>query len=151
MSTLHNSHRTRLPAITLLTLVVAHFAAPAFGGIEVEVRGVGEDIRANILAYLSFERYKTSDDLSPELLAAATEKLLAAGALDVFVAPIQMKKGRLAFRLTVLTEPARANEFARLILKARFRLSGRGVWECSTNCPGRSALTFPMLATSRVI
>jgi len=57
------------------------------------------------------------DDLSPELLAAATEKLLAAGALDVFVAPIQMKKGRLAFRLTVLTEPARADEFARLILR----------------------------------
>jgi uncharacterized protein (TIGR00299 family) protein len=57
------------------------------------------------------------DDLSPELLAAATEKLLAAGALDVFVAPIQMKKGRPAFRLTVLTEPARAEEFARMILR----------------------------------
>jgi len=74
MSTLHNSHRTRLPAITLLTLVVAHFAAPAFGGIEVEVRGVGEDIRANILAYLSFERYKTSDDLSPEFVERLQER-----------------------------------------------------------------------------
>ena len=58
MSTLHNSHRRRFLAITLLTLVVAQFAAPAFGGIEVDIRGVGEDIRANILAYLSFERYK---------------------------------------------------------------------------------------------
>jgi len=57
------------------------------------------------------------DDLSPELLAAATEKLFAAGALDVFVAPIQMKKNRPAFRLTVLTEPARADEFARMILR----------------------------------
>ncbi len=56
------------------------------------------------------------DDLSPELLAAAAERLLAAGALDVFVTPIQMKKSRPAFRLTVLTEPARAGEFARLIL-----------------------------------
>ncbi|MDD5199350.1 MAG: nickel pincer cofactor biosynthesis protein LarC [Terrimicrobiaceae bacterium] len=57
------------------------------------------------------------DDLSPELLAAATAKLLDAGALDVFVAPIHMKKNRPAFRLTVLTEPARADEFARLILR----------------------------------
>jgi len=74
MSTLHNSHRTRLPAITLLTLVVAQFAAPAFGGIELEVRGVGEDIRANILAYLSFERYKASDDLSPEFVERLQER-----------------------------------------------------------------------------
>jgi translocation and assembly module TamA len=74
MSTSHNNHRTRLPAITLLTLVVAQFAAPAFAGIELEVRGVGEDIRANILAYLSFERYKTSDDLSPEFVERLQER-----------------------------------------------------------------------------
>ena len=74
MSTLYNSHRTRLPAITLLTLVVAQFAAPAFAGIELEVRGVGEDIRANILAYLSFERYKASDDLSPEFVERLQER-----------------------------------------------------------------------------
>ena len=57
------------------------------------------------------------DDLSPELLGAATTRLLAAGALDVFVTPILMKKNRPAHRLTVLVEPARAEEFARLILR----------------------------------
>ncbi|HEY8901971.1 MAG TPA: nickel pincer cofactor biosynthesis protein LarC [Chthoniobacterales bacterium] len=57
------------------------------------------------------------DDLPPELLAAATERLLEAGALDVFVAPISMKKNRPAFRLTVLAVPERADEFARLILR----------------------------------
>lgn len=56
------------------------------------------------------------DDLSPELVAAAATRLLSAGALDVFVTPIQMKKSRPGFRLTVLTEPARADEFARMIL-----------------------------------
>ena len=74
MPTSQNSQRTRLPAITLLTLVVAQFAAPAFGAIEVEVRGVGEDVRANILAYLSFERYKSSDDLSPEFVERLQER-----------------------------------------------------------------------------
>lgn len=57
------------------------------------------------------------DDLSPELLSAAATRLLAAGALDVFVTPIVMKKGRPAFQITVLTEPARADEFARAILR----------------------------------
>jgi uncharacterized protein (TIGR00299 family) protein len=57
------------------------------------------------------------DDLSPEIIAAATTTLLSAGALDVFVTPIQMKKGRPGFRLTVLTDPTRADEFARLILR----------------------------------
>ena len=34
------------------------------------------------------------DDLSPQLIAAALESVLAAGALDVWVAPLTMKKGR---------------------------------------------------------
>ncbi len=51
--------------------MLAQFAAPAFAGLEVDVRGVEENIRANVLAYLSFERYKESDDLS----AAFVERL----------------------------------------------------------------------------
>ena len=41
---------------------------------QIEVRGVGEDIRANVLAYLSFERYKNSDDLSPEFVERLQER-----------------------------------------------------------------------------
>jgi translocation and assembly module TamA len=74
MSTLHNNHRTRPPATTLLTLLLAMLAGPAFGGLEVEVRGVEEDIRTNVLAYLSFERYKESDDLSPEFVERLQER-----------------------------------------------------------------------------
>ena len=74
MPTLHHNHRSRLTALTLISLVVAHLAAPAFGKIEVEVHGVGEDIRANVLAYLSFERYKESDDLSPEFVERLQER-----------------------------------------------------------------------------
>ena len=42
--------------------------------MQIEVRGVGEDIRANVLAYLSFERYKNSDDLSPEFVERLQER-----------------------------------------------------------------------------
>ena len=74
MPTLHNNHRKRLPAISLLSLVVAQLASPALAGVTVEVRGVEEDIRANVLAYLSFERYKESDDLSPEFVERLQER-----------------------------------------------------------------------------
>jgi hypothetical protein len=42
------------------------------------------------------------DDLTPQLIANAAERLLAAGALDVAVAPLWMKKGRPGQRLTVI-------------------------------------------------
>lgn len=42
------------------------------------------------------------DDSSPELLGYVLEKLLQAGALDVFFTPIQMKKNRPAVMLSVL-------------------------------------------------
>ncbi len=44
------------------------------------------------------------DDMTPEALAYAAERLRAAGARDVTVAPLQMKKGRLGMRLTVLAD-----------------------------------------------
>ena len=74
MPTLQIKLCPRLAAITLLALVLAQFAAPANAGVQVEVRGVGEDIRANVLAYLSFERYKNSDDLSPEFVERLQER-----------------------------------------------------------------------------
>ena len=46
------------------------------------------------------------DDLTPELAGAMTQKLLAAGALDVFTVAAQMKKQRPGMLLTVLGLPA---------------------------------------------
>ena len=45
------------------------------------------------------------DDLNPQIIGYTSERLLAAGALDVFTAPIQMKKGRPATLLTILAKP----------------------------------------------
>ncbi|HUU05699.1 MAG TPA: nickel pincer cofactor biosynthesis protein LarC [Patescibacteria group bacterium] len=42
------------------------------------------------------------DDMGPELLAAAADKILQAGAVDIFIASGLMKKGRLGFNITVL-------------------------------------------------
>jgi uncharacterized protein (TIGR00299 family) protein len=55
------------------------------------------------------------DDLSPQVLAYAVERLLEAGALDVFSAPVQMKKNRPGVLLTVLAKPDDADRLAKLI------------------------------------
>jgi translocation and assembly module TamA len=74
MPTLQIKLRPRLASGLLLTLLAALPAAPARAGVEVEVRGVGDDIRGNVLAYLSFERYKNSDDLSQEFVERLQER-----------------------------------------------------------------------------
>jgi uncharacterized protein (DUF111 family) len=42
------------------------------------------------------------DDLNPEIYAYVMEKLFSAGALDVFITPIQMKKNRPGAQLSVI-------------------------------------------------
>lgn len=57
------------------------------------------------------------DDSTPELLGYLSERLLAAGALDVGYSPLQMKKNRPGTRLTVVAPPAEQEQLARLILR----------------------------------
>src|SRR5262249_23697409 len=45
------------------------------------------------------------DDTPPQLLGALIDRLLAAGALDVYYTPIHMKKGRPGILITVLSPP----------------------------------------------
>jgi uncharacterized protein (TIGR00299 family) protein len=55
------------------------------------------------------------DDLSPEILGAAQDRLFQAGALDVFFTPIQMKKSRPASMLSVLCKPSALEKIQEII------------------------------------
>ena len=56
-----------MPQRLLITSVCLLCCAPAFANIEIDIRGLSEEeIRANVLVYLSFERYRTSDSLSDD-------------------------------------------------------------------------------------
>lgn len=57
------------------------------------------------------------DDCSAEILGYFVERALAAGALDVFHTPIQMKKNRPAVLLSVLCAEDRADEFCEMLLR----------------------------------
>ena len=56
------------------------------------------------------------DDWNPEGFPYLCEVLLARGALDVNITPIQMKKGRPAFRLQTVCDPAHGYEIKATIL-----------------------------------
>jgi hypothetical protein len=57
------------------------------------------------------------DDLSPQVLAWVAESSLAAGAIDVMLTPVIMKKGRPGTLLTVLCHAADRQALERLILR----------------------------------
>src|SRR5208282_3548237 len=57
------------------------------------------------------------DDCTGEILGSFMETALAAGALDVFHTPIQMKKNRPGVLLTVLCAETEADKFSELMLR----------------------------------
>ena len=65
------------------------------------------------------------DDLSPQVLAYAMERLLAEGALDVFSVPVQMKKSRPGALVTVLAKMEDANRLTKLIFEETTTLGVR--------------------------
>jgi uncharacterized protein (TIGR00299 family) protein len=71
------------------------------------------------------------DDAPPQVLAYASERLFAGGALEVYTTPIQMKKGRSGHQLTVLAPPDLLDRLASIVLEEtttlglRYRRVGR--------------------------
>jgi pyridinium-3,5-bisthiocarboxylic acid mononucleotide nickel chelatase len=65
------------------------------------------------------------DDLSPELVPDAAEACFAAGALDVWATPVQMKKGRPGIVLSALARPADERRVAEALLRGTSTLGLR--------------------------
>ena len=77
---------------------------------------IGEQIAAQAQAESVAVLETNIDDLNPQFYETALERLFAAGALDVFLTPIQMKKNRPGTLLSVLCAPDRVQELARIVL-----------------------------------
>jgi uncharacterized protein (TIGR00299 family) protein len=65
------------------------------------------------------------DDMNPEIAGYVQEKLFDAGAADVWVQPIQMKKGRPGILLSVICSVEREDAIARIILRETSTLGMR--------------------------
>src|ERR1700736_6006257 len=59
-------------AMVLMCLIASPLA---HASITVEIRGVDDQVRTNVLAYLSFERYKKTTDLSADTIERLHERV----------------------------------------------------------------------------
>jgi len=83
----------------VMRLMVGEAAEKAAAGFDEEIAV----IEANL------------DDMNPQIYGYFLEKALAAGALDVYTTPVQMKKNRPGTLLTVLCKPQDTNNLMALI------------------------------------
>jgi pyridinium-3,5-bisthiocarboxylic acid mononucleotide nickel chelatase len=89
-----------LPIPNLLRVLVGEAAAP--GGTETEALDAVET---------------TIDDMSPQLYEPLMERLLEAGALDVYLTPVIMKRSRPGIVLTALAPPGRVADLSALLFR----------------------------------
>jgi uncharacterized protein (TIGR00299 family) protein len=57
------------------------------------------------------------DDMNPQIFGVVMERLYAAGALEVFYVPVQMKKNRPGTLLTVISSPQKRSQMADVIFR----------------------------------
>ena len=114
------------PTGAALLAAGAQFERPAMRIDRVGYGIGGREDPGNVLAVWLGQRVREAatvavletnlDDMSPVLVAALLEDLMASGALDVSVTPILMKKGRPGHALTLICEPDRQYEMAAALL-----------------------------------
>ena len=84
---------------------------------------LGEELDERRAAMLLIET--NIDDMSPELIGYAQERLFEAGAADVWLAPVQMKKNRPGVLLSVICSVEREDAMVEIILRETSTLGVR--------------------------
>jgi uncharacterized protein (TIGR00299 family) protein len=109
----HGAGRKDFPNTpNVLRLVIGERGERAMPGSE-----GGEGIWADVIADQVVLIESNLDDMSPELFPAVIEAVFGAGAVDCWMTPIYMKKGRPATQLSALCDPARADAVAGAIIE----------------------------------
>lgn len=80
------------------------------------------------------------DDMNPQIFGLLMERLLGAGALDVYYTPVQMKKGRPGTLVTVIAPPDRREAMTALLFAETSTIGIRHV-EMDRECLAREWLT----------
>jgi uncharacterized protein (TIGR00299 family) protein len=80
------------------------------------------------------------DDMNPQIFGVAMDRLYAAGALEVFYVPIQMKKNRPGTLLTVVAPPALRPAIADIVFRETTTIGLRH-YEVDRECLRRETVT----------
>ena len=90
------------------------------------------------------------DDMTPELLANARDRLMEEGALDAWLEPIGMKKGRAATKLCALARPEDEEHLASLFLRETTTLGVRVAGRRRYEAPRRAEVFASSLGEVRM-
>jgi hypothetical protein len=103
---------------------------------------VGQTAATGATAETVMQVETTIDDMSPQLYEPLMDRLFEAGALDVFLTPVVMKRSRPGTVLTALCEPERVGELARTLFEESTTLGVR--WTAWTRARlERETVTLP--------
>jgi uncharacterized protein (TIGR00299 family) protein len=80
------------------------------------------------------------DDMNPQLFGVVMDRLYAAGALDVFYVPVQMKKGRPGTLLTVVAPPGLRSVVADIVFRETTTI-GLRYFDVDRECLRREIVT----------
>ena len=80
------------------------------------------------------------DDMNPQIFGVAMDRLYAAGALEVFYVPVQMKKNRPGTLLTVIAPPGAARAMTDIIFRETTTIGLRHA-EVDRECLERTFVT----------
>jgi uncharacterized protein (TIGR00299 family) protein len=80
------------------------------------------------------------DDMNPQIFGVAMERLYAAGALEVFYVPVQMKKNRPGTLLTVVAAPERREPLSDIIFRETTTIGLRH-YEVERECLDREIIS----------
>lgn len=117
------------PALPAMRLTAAgygagtkEFSSPNFVRLLVGVAADGDTVQRLLLLDCNI------DDMNPEYYSHILDRLLEAGARDVFITPIVMKKGRPASMLSVLCHPAQKPSLLAIVFDETTTLGVRESW-----------------------
>jgi uncharacterized protein (TIGR00299 family) protein len=82
------------------------------------------------------------DDMNPQIFGALMDRLYAAGALEVFYAPVQMKKNRPGTLMTVVCRPGDRGPLVDLVFRETTTIGVR-YHEMDRECLDRETMTVP--------
>ena len=105
----------RMPAMTIDA--VGYGAGTVDLAVPNVLRCVVGDTESAAVAETVAQVETTIDDMSPQLYEPLMDRLFAAGALDVFLAPVVMKRSRPGVVLTALCPPAAVSELTRVLFE----------------------------------
>jgi uncharacterized protein (TIGR00299 family) protein len=100
-------------------------AAMAEPGLVAGGRGGASPVASGLQQQLVSVLETNIDDMAPNLLASLPQLMLDAGALEAFITPVVMKKGRSAHLVTVICDPGQAEALAGRLVRETSTLGVR--------------------------